>query len=156
MCYMKWEHIHKHHNVNYLLYHFVCPIKNRLKVLRDDHREKILKEICIEIESNYEIYFLEIWTDKDHVHFLIQSVPSLSATSILRILKSITWREMFKRVDNLRKELMWWNFWTSGYYVNTVWKYGSEWIIREYVKNQWKKNEYRSIHVWQLRIFDIP
>ena len=57
---MSTEHKYKRHNVNCILYHFVCPIKNRRKVLRDSKREETLKEICEEIEENYEIYFLEI------------------------------------------------------------------------------------------------
>ncbi len=56
----KTEHIRKSHNVSCLLQYFVSPIKNRRKVLKDEKRENDLKEICKEIEENYEIYFLEI------------------------------------------------------------------------------------------------
>jgi len=38
------DHIHKRHNKNVLLYHIVCPIKYRRKVLTDEV-EKGLKEI---------------------------------------------------------------------------------------------------------------
>jgi len=31
--------------------------------------EEILKEVCLEIEKRYQANFLEIGTDKDHVHF---------------------------------------------------------------------------------------
>jgi len=37
--------------------------------------DNALKDICPEIVIRYEIHFLEIGTDKDHVHFLIQSYP---------------------------------------------------------------------------------
>ena len=49
-----------------------------------------LKEICIEISKRYEIHFIEIGTDGDHVHFLVQSVPTYSPTKIVRTIKSIT------------------------------------------------------------------
>jgi REP element-mobilizing transposase RayT len=56
------------------MYHIECPAKYRRAVITKDVDEK-LKEICKEIEERYEIQFLEIGTEKDHVHFLVQSVP---------------------------------------------------------------------------------
>jgi len=38
--------------------------------------DTVLKDVCFDIAKRYEIAFLEIGTDKDHVHFLVQSVPS--------------------------------------------------------------------------------
>ena len=150
---MESKHIKKSHNVSYLLYHFVCPIKNRKKVLWKESRIKLLKEICNDIELNYEIYFIEVWVDIDHVHFLIQSVPVNAPKDIITTIKSLTWKEMFKRDKTLRQELLWWKFWTSWYYVNTVWKYTSEKTIREYVKNQWMEKNYKQIIKSQLKMF---
>ena len=53
----------------------------------------------------FEIYFLEIGTDKDHVHFLIQSVPTLAPKSIAQKVKSIPAREVFKRNPEVRQKL---------------------------------------------------
>ena len=57
-----------------LLYHLVFPAKYR-RVVFEEGIEDFLRTICLEIEERYEIRFLEIGTDKDHVHFLVQSVP---------------------------------------------------------------------------------
>ena len=62
------EYIHKSHNVTVLIYHLVFPAKYR-KAIFDDNVNKELKEICLSIEKRYEVKFLEIGTDKDHVHF---------------------------------------------------------------------------------------
>lgn len=56
----------------------------------DEAVERELKETCLEIVKRYEMTFLEIGTDEDHVHFLIQSVPQYSPTRIVRTVKSIT------------------------------------------------------------------
>jgi len=149
---MKGTHIHKSHNVSYILYHFVCPIKNRRKVLWNKKRQEDLQAICSEIEENYEIHFLEIGADRDHVHFLLQWVPDESPKNMIQKIKSITGRLMFERNSELRKELLWSKFWTSWYYVNTVWRYGSEDTIRNYVKNQWKEKTYEMIHKSQLTL----
>src|SRR6266581_2746041 len=90
------EYIHQSHNVSVLMYHLVCPAKYR-RVVFDASVDTVLKEVCLEIAKRYAIIFLEIGTDKDHVHFLIQSIPTYSPTKIVKTIKSITAREVFKR-----------------------------------------------------------
>lgn len=129
------ESIHKSHNVSNLMYHFVFPAKYR-RVGIDENVDKIIKETCVEISKRYEIYFLEIGTDKDHVHFLIQSVPRYSPTQIVRIVKSITAKEVFAKCPEVKKKLWGGEFWSDGFYVATVSEHGNEKVIANYVKNQ--------------------
>ena len=145
------EHIYKHHNKTLLLYHIVFPAKYRKKVITEAV-EETLKEICIEISKRYEMQFIEIGTDDDHVHFLVQSVPNYSITQIVTIIKSITARKILKKHPEVKKILWGSNFWTSGYYVNTVGSYGTEEVIKSYVKEQGKK--YKEILRQQLSLFD--
>lgn len=111
-----------------------------------------LKKICLEIAKRYSIYFLEIGTDQDHVHFLIQSVPMYSPTKIARIVKSITAKELFKRRPEVKEELWGGEFWTDGYFISSVGKHGSETVVTKYVKNQGKQKEYVMLHKDQLRL----
>ncbi len=53
-----------------LWYHYVCPAKYRQVVISPEIDET-LKEMCLEIEKRYEVYFLETGADQDHVHFLL-------------------------------------------------------------------------------------
>ena len=129
----------------------VFPAKYRKAVFTPDV-EKELKNICLEISLRQEIHFVEIGTDEDHVHFLIQSVPRLSVTDIVTRVKSITAREIFDRKPKVKEMLWGGNFWTSGYYANTVGQYANEEVIKNYVKNQGKT--YKQIHRDQLKLFD--
>lgn len=138
------EYKHKAHNVSVLLYHFVCPTKYRRLVISEDV-DNTLKKVCQEISMRYEIEFIEIGTDKDHVHFLIQAVPTMSPAEIINKVKSIKAREIFKRNPEVKKQLWGGNFWTSGYFVNTAGASGSEAVIREYVKNQGIEKEYKQL-----------
>ena len=88
------KYIHKSHNVSVLLYHYVCPAKYR-RVVFSEAVDNTLIDTCIEISKRYQIYFLEIGTDNNHVHFLVQSFPMYSPTKIVTIIKSITAREVF-------------------------------------------------------------
>jgi len=143
------EHVLKSHNKTLLLYHLVFPAKYRRKVFSKEVEES-LKSICIGISERYEINFVEIGVDDDHVHFLVQSVPMLSVTKIVTTIKSISARELFSRHKVIKKLLWGGNMWTSGYYANTVGQYANEEVISNYVKNQ--RKEYRRIYKGQLRL----
>ena len=146
------KYIHKSHNVSVLLYHFVCPAKYR-RVVFTETIDQSLKEICLEISKRYEISFIEIGTDNDHVHFLIQSVPVLSATRIIQTVKSITAKEIFKLHPEVKDQLWGGEFWTKGFYVNTVGRHGDEDSIQAYVRAQGTEKEYKRIHHQQLSLF---
>jgi len=129
------EFIHKKHNVSVLLYHIVCPTKYRRAVFTPEVDEK-LKEICEEISLRYEIEFLEIGADSDHVHFLVQSVPTYSPTKIVRTIKSITAKGIFRQMPEVKKHLWGGEFWSDGYFISSVGTHATEEIIKQYVKNQ--------------------
>ena len=145
------EYIHKSHNVSVLLYHYVCPAKYR-RVIFDDSVDKVLIQTCQEISKRYDINILELGTDGDHVHFLIQSVPMLAPQQIVRVIKSITAREIYRLCPNVKKKLWGGNIWSTGYFVSTVGKNGNEKQIENYVRNQGK--EYSIMYRGQLKFFD--
>lgn len=145
--------VRKRHNVSILLYHVVCPAKYR-RIVFSEEVDHVLKAICLEIAQRYELTFLEIGTDRDHVHFLVQAVPSYSPTKIVQIIKSLTAREIFKRVPSVKKQLWGGQFWSDGYYVSTVGHHATETTIRNYVKHQGRDDEYAQLHLQQPRLFD--
>ena len=134
------------------MYHLVCPIKYRGKVLTDKV-SKELKTICNEISERYELTFIEIGTDGDHVHFLIQTVPSYSPSKMCQVIKSLTAREVFRRCPEVKKILWGGEFWSDGYFVNTVGQHGNEESIKNYVKNQGTGLNYKQVHRQQLQLF---
>ena len=144
--------IHKSHNVSVLLYHLVCPVKYR-RVVFSPEVEKELKEICLELSERYEIEFIEIGIDKEHVHFLVQTVPTYSPTKIVKVIKSITARKIFERVPTVKEQLWGGEFWSKGYYINTVGRHGSEEVIRKYVKEQGTEKNYKQIYSKQIELF---
>ena len=145
------EYIHKSHNVSILLYHYVCPAKYR-RVIFDTKVDEILINTCKEISKRYEINFIEIGTDEDHVHFLIQSVPTIAPMRIVTIMKSITAREIYRLYPEVKKKLWGGHIWSEGYFVSTVGKNGNEKQIENYVKNQ--GNKYTKLYRSQITIFE--
>ena len=119
----------------------------------DEKVDQVLKEVCLEIAARYQVEFLEIGTDTDHVHFLVQSVPSYSPTKIITMIKSLIAREVFARVPSVKKQLWGGEFWTDGYYVGTVGQHVTEEVIQQYVRNQGQEKQYKQLHVQQLKLF---
>ena len=129
------EHILKRHNKSLLLYHLVFPLKYRKAVITKEIGAG-LKDICLEISERYELHFIEIGYESNHVHFLVQSIPNYSVSKMIRMLKSITAKQLFQRFPEIKAKLWGGKFWTSGFYVNTVGQYSNEEVIREYIINQ--------------------
>lgn len=141
----KSKYIHQSHNVSVLIYHIVCPAKYR-KVVFSQDVDISLKDTCLEISKRYQIHFLEIGTDNNHVHFLLQSVPTYSPTKIVTIVKSITAKEIFRLHPKVKQQLWGGEFWTDGYFVNSVSKFGDESTISQYMKEQGVEKEYIMLH----------
>ena len=129
----------------------MCPAKYRREVFSKEV-ERTLRETCLEISERYEMHFVEIESDENHGHFLVQSVPAMSPGEIVQIIKSITAREINRRNPEVRKVLWGGHIWTAGYYVNTVGAYANEEVIRTYVESQGKK--YQKIYSAQLSFLD--
>ena len=117
-----------------------------------EHVDEVVKNVCLEIAKRWEICFLEIGMDRDHAHFLVQSVPKYSPTSIVQTVKSVTAREVFALVPEVKKKLWGGEFWGGGCFVNTVGQHGSEKVIAEYVKRQGQVSNYRRLHKGQMEL----
>lgn len=145
-------HTLQSHNKTLFIYHLVCPAKYRRKVFTYAVLQT-LKTVCLELGQRYEMQFLEIGVDDDHVHFLIQTVPNIRFSDLVKKIKSITARHIFAQYPEVKTFLWGGNLWTSGYYANTVGQYGNLAMIHNYIKNQDIKN-YEQLHVQQLSLFD--
>ena len=70
-----------------------------------EHVDEVLKQVCLEIEKRWEIWFLEIGVDRDRAHFLVQSVPMYSPTKIVQTVKSVTAGEVFAKAPEVKTKL---------------------------------------------------
>lgn len=146
------RYFHKSHNVNLLLYHYVCPAKYR-RIIFGSEVDEVLVQTCREISERYDFEVLEIGTDGDHVHFLIQGTPALAPKTIVQILKSITARRIYRLCPYVKRKLWGGELWSDGYFVSTVGEHGNEAQIRKYVQSQGK--EYHRIYRKQAELFNF-
>ena len=128
-------------------YHIVFPVKYRKALLRGEI-VKSLKEIAEGIAERYGIEIERLGSDEDHVHLLCGSHPKYAPGQLVRLFKSITGRELFKRHGWLRKELWGGEFWTDGYYVATVGERGDWKVVEKYVRMQGKEPKEVQLKLW--------
>ena len=145
------EHLKRSHNTTLLLYHLVCPAKRRQHIFVPEVEQE-LWAICTLIGECYEMMFVEIGSDEDHVHFLIQTIPPHSPTTIAKIVKSITAKKLLAQFPWIKQKTLGSSVWTSGYYISTVGAHGNETVISTYVKQQGKT--YTQIQRSAIGLFD--
>jgi len=130
-------------------YHIVFPVKYR-KALLEEEVVEIIKETAIGIQERYAIEFEAFGMDRDHIHILCSAHPKVAPGGIVRIFKSITAREVFRRKPAIKKELWGGEFWADGYYVATVGERANWRTVERYIERQGKPRE----DLRQLKLFD--
>jgi putative transposase len=115
-------------------YHIVWCVKYRHKVLLGDVDTR-LKVMLNQIAIDNGFAISEIETDGDHVHLLIDCSPQHSIPSIMKALKGVSARLLFKEFPQLKKKLWGGNLWNPSYFVATVSEH-TEAQIRQYIQHQ--------------------
>ena len=143
---------HGLHNVYRIMYHFVWIPKYRHKVFAEPYRE-VLKGMIRKIAYDYDMKVEEIEVPEDHVHMVIKAEPPMSPSEIMRIIKSISAREFFKKYPEVREKYFWGgSLWTNSYFVETVGN-RDEKRVREYVRSQLKEMDDEEKRAKQLKLF---
>jgi putative transposase len=123
-------------------------MKYRKKLLYKQSYQEKLKELVAEIAERYWYVIHRLGTDGDHIHILLQAVPSAGVPEIVKTIKSITAREMYRSFPELKK-LMWGtSLWEQGYFVRTVGDETTAEMIKRYIEKQGKV---RGVKAEQLR-----
>lgn len=115
-------------------YHIVWCTKYRHKILQGEV-EKSLKKIINQIGEDNQINIEEMETDLDHVHLLIDCSPQQYIPNIIKALKGVSARLLFKEHPEIKTKLWGGHLWNPSYFVATV-SENTENQIREYIKKQ--------------------
>lgn len=123
------------HAKTLLKYHIIFSTKYRKKCLKEIEEELEKSFRYVEAISNFKIE--KIGIDKDHVHLLVKSCPSMSVSSIVRRLKQITTRQIWKKRKEHLDKFYWKKrkLWTNGYFCCTVGDVSSK-TVERYIENQ--------------------
>ena len=113
-------------------YHIVwCP-KYRRKVLVGDV-EKRLKEIIKQLALELHVEIIEMETDKDHIHILVDLDPQFGVMKFIRLAKGRSSRLLRDEFHHLKTKLP--TLWTNSAFISTVGGASLE-IVKKYIENQ--------------------
>ena len=115
-------------------YHIVWCVKYRHQVLMGDIDTR-LKEMLQQIATDNGFTISEMETDCDHIHLLIECTPQHSIPTMIKSLKGVAARFLFKEFPDLKKKLWGGHLWNPSYFVATVSEH-TEAQIRQYIQNQ--------------------
>ena len=110
-----------------------------------------LKEVFQRIAEEYEFRIDTMEIMKDHVHIFVKAPPRYSPAQVVKILKSVSSREVFKKFPKLREQLWVGEFWSGGCFVRSAGDKVTADIIQKYIEYQ--IHEQNSL---QLRMFEKP
>ena len=117
-----------------LKFHLIFVVKYRHPLLKHKIIERTIKQELLDSQKpEFCIELMEV--DVDHIHMLIDFVPQISISQIVRLLKQRTAVKIWQVVD-LRKYF--WKertFWSDGYFVCSTGQ-ASEDTIRKYIESQ--------------------
>lgn len=123
-------------------YHIIwCPKYRKEFLVGDfkDYLKNILEVICN--SRRWEIIEMEIMPD--HIHIFLTTQPYESPTNIVKVLKGVSARQMYKRFSNLKNHLRKGHIWSPSYYVGTAGNMSAD-TIQQYIRSQTKEGSRNS------------
>ena len=136
-----------YHNISECYYHIQLTVKYRKSLLTTKVEQAII-EALRGIKERYAIEISEIGFDQNHVHLLCRFLPKYSGGQVIRVIKSISAKRVFKEAPEIKKELWGGEFWTDGYYIATISGKGNKEVIEKYIRNQGREKD-----IEQLKMF---
>lgn len=120
-----------------LQYHLIFVCKYRKQLLSIPKIDNFIKEKCLEISRKYDFGIKYLESDKDHIHFMIQTTPQISISQVVRVLKQQTSFSVWKRFSDILKKEFWKEntFWSDRYFVTTIGEVSQE-TLKKYIEEQ--------------------
>ena len=115
-------------------YHLVwCP-KYRKKTFELPRIRERVEQIIREINEEYGFEIEQIEVSRDHVHILLSFPPKHSIGEVVRTIKSISARELFREFAQIKRKLWSGELWEDGYFARKVGDRVTAEVIRDYIK----------------------
>jgi putative transposase len=109
-----------------------CP-KYRKKIFEQREVRERTVQLIREISDDYGFDLIEMEIAIEHVHILLSFPPRYSIGDVVRIIKSISARQLFREFPILKRKLWSGELWEDGYFVRTVGDRMTREVIEKYI-----------------------
>ena len=117
-----------------LNYHLIFCTKYRRKVLTEEISIR-LKDIIIGISKDFQVKIIEQETDKDHIHILFKTKPTINMTKYINSIKGVTSRILFEEYPEIKMKLWKGHLWSTSYCLLTTGQTTLD-VLKRYVESQ--------------------
>lgn len=117
--------------------HIIFVTKYRKKLFKTDEQIAEVKQFVHDEAKKYGYIIIQMETDKDHIHILLEYSPKVSVSDIVKQLKQYSTYQMWKFHKSYLTTQYWKRhiLWSDGYFVCSIGQISQE-IIEKYIQNQ--------------------
>lgn len=127
----------RNHSKYCLTVHLIFVCKYRKQLLSNFGAN--IKSLMYNIAEENNFGIVEMETDRDHVHLLVEYSPAQSVLEIVRLLKQVSMYRIWRRDNNSRYLIKhFWKentFWSNGYFACSIGQVSKD-IIEKYIQTQ--------------------
>ena len=87
-----------------------------------------------EVAARYDFEIMELAVMPDHVHMFVAAPPQTAPADIVRTVKSITAKRVFRRFPSVKRKLWGGALWERGYFVASSGTGTTDEMIRSYIQ----------------------
>lgn len=120
-------------------YHIIWCTKHRKQILVNQIAED-MQELLTKIASDNKFTIENMEVMPDHIHLFITATPNHLIADMVKALKGVSARFLFKEHPELKKQLWGGHLWNPSYYVGTVGNISEE-TVKKYIESQKKAGE---------------
>ena len=117
--------------------HIILVTKYRKQVFKRKERSDDIKQFVNDISKQKGYEIIEMETDKDHIHILIEYYPKVSVTTIVTYIKQYTTYKMWNYHLEYLSTQYWKKIvlWSDGYFACSIGQVSQD-VIEKYIQNQ--------------------
>ena len=127
------------HSKYLLQFHLVFVCKYRKQLLNANNISSEIKKLSKEIALKHKVVIRYMETDKDHIHYMIETKPNINLANFVKTLKSYITYHIWQKYEPYLSKCFWKErtFFSDGYFIASIGNVSQE-VIKEYIENQGK------------------
>ena len=125
------------HSKYSLKVHLIFVAKYRKKLFQSGSRADDVKQYLLDAARKRGYMILQMETDKDHVHILLEYSPKISVSEIVKQLKQDSTCQMWSHHSEYLSRQYWKHriLWSDGYFACSIGQVSQK-TIEQYIQNQ--------------------
>ena len=125
------------HSKHRMKVHLIFVTKYRKEIFKSEKQASDIKQFIYDITKQYGYEIIQMETDKDHIHILLEYNPKVSVADIVRQLKQYSTHQMWKYHNEYLSNIYWKHkiLWSDGYFACSISQVSQE-IIEKYIRSQ--------------------